>query len=888
MRTGVYFCETGERDCIDRQAVLDYTSSLPDVVLVTDLGALPKPDPEVLAAGIKREDLTRVVIAGDAPGFFKQAFTHAMALAGRDTYEVHLASFREHCADSGMGTIRAKSIVACATMAVPFRLAAVPDTSPVDPNTLVIGAGIAGIQAALEIADAGKQVFLVERTGTIGGHMAMFDKTFPTLDCAACILTPKMVAVGQHDHDRTHDQQRDRGGRRRARRVQGRSCARRRGESSRRTASPATSVREVCPVRVVSDFDNGIAERKAAYIPFPQAVPNAYLIDAAACTWVQSDGTKCGVCVKKCPKDCIDLDQADELVEFTVGNIVLATGYDLYDAHRVERYGYGKLPNVLIVARVRAPHQRLRSDRAARSSPSPCSYNKRKKADEWVFDAENGTPPESVAIIHCVGSRDASHNDYCSRVCCMYSLKFAHLVREKLPDADCYEFYIDMRAFGKGYEEFAERIKAEGTHIVRGRTAKVVEEDGQHGHQGRGHRQRAHDRYSRRHGGPGRSASCPLQGSNELAELLKIDTDRYGWFSELDYNSDPTDTERGGIFVAGVCQGPKDIPDTVAQASAVAAGVLKSIAIGRGVDSDAELPLERHRSAGRAPRSGSKEALDGDTSQPQVDTKSSRSTAAEDVNKCYHCGNCSAVCPFSEEPYIIPRRAMRSLQMGLEEKLESDLEPWLCYYCGECSEECPRGAEPGETMMSLRRWLTARYDFTGISHLFYRRGSSSCSPSSSWPLSLAPPSSRSASRRATSMSTAGENAFLPASKVHIFDWALAGFLLSLLVINCTRMWWFTVGRDKSHPISAGATYARPTCCRCTSSPRDATASATKAPVGPSPGADAELHDDADPDHVLPRRDGRRTRHRLEGPCFRASGHGRPSRRPPSSRCVAGS
>ena len=145
MRTGVYFCETGERDCIDRQAVLDYTASLPDVVLVTDLGALPKPDPEVLAAGIKREDLTRVVIAGDAPGFFKQAFTHAMALAGRDTNEVHLASFREHCADSGMGTVRAKSIVACATMAVPFRLAAVPDTRPVDPNTLVIGAGIAGI-----------------------------------------------------------------------------------------------------------------------------------------------------------------------------------------------------------------------------------------------------------------------------------------------------------------------------------------------------------------------------------------------------------------------------------------------------------------------------------------------------------------------------------------------------------------------------------------------------------------------------------------------------------------------------------------------------------------------------------------------------------------------
>ncbi len=176
----------------------------------------------------------------------------------------------------------------------------------------------------------------------------------------------------------------------------------------------------------------------------------------------------------------------------------------------------------------------------------------------------------------------------------------------------------------------------------------------------------------------------------------------------------------------------------------------------------------------------------------------------QDVNKCYHCGNCSAVCPLSEEPYIIPRRAMRSLQMGLEQKLESDLQPWLCYYCGECSEECPRGAEPGETMMSLRRWLTARYDFTGISNLFYRH----------WKFELLSiiivALITGAAFLAFGFSQgdinvySGENAFLPSSKVHIFDWALAGFLLTLLVINCSRMWWFTVGRDKSHPISAGA------------------------------------------------------------------------------------
>ena len=306
--------------------------------------------------------------------------------------------------------------------------------------------------------------------------MAMFDKTFPTLDCAACILTPKMVAVDQHEHIvlMTNSEVEEVGGepgaysvkvRRKARRVVAKDCI------------ACDLCAQVCPARVLSDFDNGIAERKAAYIAFPQAVPNAYLIDAEACTYVQSGGAKCGVCAKKCPKECIDLDQADEVIELTVGNIVLTTGYDLYDAAKVERYGYGTLPNVL----TSLEFERLTNASGPTSGKivmKALRHSKRTKSDEWLFDAEEGSPPKSVAIIHCVGSRDANHNEYCSRVCCMYSLKFAHLVREKLPDAICHEFYIDMRAFGKGYEEFAERIKAEGTHVVRGRTAKVVEEDG--------------------------------------------------------------------------------------------------------------------------------------------------------------------------------------------------------------------------------------------------------------------------------------------------------------------------------------------------------------------------------------------------------------------------
>ncbi|MBC7293997.1 MAG: CoB--CoM heterodisulfide reductase iron-sulfur subunit A family protein, partial [Thermoleophilia bacterium] len=237
-----------------------------------------------------------------------------------------------------LGTVRAKSIVACAVWGVPFPLAAMPDTTPTHPATLIIGGGVAGIQAALEIADAGKRVYLVERTPTIGGHMAMFDKTFPTLDCAACILTPKMVAVGQHEMIdlMTYAEVEDISGspgayqikvRKKARHVDIEACV------------ACNQCSESCPGRAPSEFDNGIAERKAIFIPFPQAVPNAYVLDEASCVYFQSGGQRCGVCAKKCPKQCIDLSQKDEIVEFEVGNIVLATGYDVYDARRIERYG---------------------------------------------------------------------------------------------------------------------------------------------------------------------------------------------------------------------------------------------------------------------------------------------------------------------------------------------------------------------------------------------------------------------------------------------------------------------------------------------------------------------------------------------------------------------
>jgi heterodisulfide reductase subunit A len=568
-------------------AIAKYSANLPDVETVQILGIKPHTDVNVLSGQIKSDKLERIVIAGDMPGYFKPVFTKAMAIAGGNTDEIRLASFQEHGARGEYAMDRAKAIIACATMGVPFPLVAVTGGNPVNHATLIIGGGIAGIQAALEIANAGKQVFLVEKTGTIGGHMAMFDKTFPTLDCAACILTPKMVDVGQHEMVRllTKSKVVAVSGKPGSYRVKIKQSAR---YVDVKSCIACNQCAEVCPVKVPSEFDSGISLRKAIYIPFPQAVPNAYLVDEQSCTYILSDGQKCGVCMKKCPKECIDLSEKDHTIDIEVGNIILATGYELLDVSKIEQYGYGVFPNVL----TSLEFERLTNASGTTGGKIVTKtkrFNKKTEKDEWIFSPE-GMPPKSVALIHCVGSRSKKYNPYCSRVCCMYSLKFAHLIKEKIPNVNVYEFYIDMRAFGKGYEEFAERIKQEGTFVVRGHSASVTMKNDQMSVRGE---DIFNDRLVEFNVDMVVLAVglVPAQGNEELSRMLGVDRDSDGWFSELDYNGSPTDTDKGGIYVAGMCQAPKDIPDTVAQASAVAAGVLSSLTSGRGIGNLSSISL---------------------------------------------------------------------------------------------------------------------------------------------------------------------------------------------------------------------------------------------------------------------------------------------------------
>ena len=425
------------------------------------------------------------------------------------------------------------------------------------PAALVIGGGIAGIQAALDIADAGFPVYLVEREPSIGGRMAQLDKTFPTLDCSSCILTPKMVDVGRHPNielmtyaevasvekegETFHVQVR-----KKPRYVDVEKC----------TGCGLCAAACRMKGRIVSAFDEGIAKRSAIYVPFPQAVPLKYTVDPEACLYLTLG--RCGktfLCKEACPADAIDFEQQEELVDLEVSAIIVATGFDLIDPCTKPEFGYGVYPEVM----TGIEFERLSSA----SGPT---------MGEIMV---NGKEPEDVVFIKCVGSRDPHTGvPYCSRFCCMYTAKHAHLVRDKLPDARITIFYMDVRAFGKGYEEFYDRVKQERVLYRRGEPSEVYR---------RGDKLvvLAEDTTL---GQPIEveadlvvlaTAAVPRSDVSETAALLELERSPDGFFQEAHPKLRPVDTATDGLFLAGCCQGPKDIPDTVAQAKAAASSALR-------------------------------------------------------------------------------------------------------------------------------------------------------------------------------------------------------------------------------------------------------------------------------------------------------------------------
>jgi heterodisulfide reductase subunit A len=428
------------------------------------------------------------------------------------------------------------------------------------PEALVIGAGIAGMQAALDMAEKGFTVHLVERSSSIGGHMAQLDKTFPTLDCSACIITPKMVDTANHPKIRLLTC---------AEVVEVRGSA---GRFQVKVKKKPTYVlrdrctgcgdcMEACALRkgVPSEFNEGLAKRRAIDIPFPQAVPLKAAIDPRSCLWL-SRGKCSKTCVEACKAGAIFFEDREEIIEIDVGAIIVATGFDLFDPGRKPEFGYKTYPNVL---------QGLEFERL-------CSASGPTKGEILV----EGRKPGRVVFIHCVGSRDKTvSNEYCSRVCCMATAKQAHLLREKIPDARITVLYMDVRAFGKGFEEFYERVQKEGILYRRANPSEIYRKNGQLVVRGE----------DTLLGEPFEleadlvvlaAGLTPRKEEDVLREILGLETSSDRFYREAP-GLDPTLSSVEGIFLAGCCQGPKDIPDTVTQASGAASLACVLLAKGR-------------------------------------------------------------------------------------------------------------------------------------------------------------------------------------------------------------------------------------------------------------------------------------------------------------------
>jgi heterodisulfide reductase subunit A len=422
-------------------------------------------------------------------------------------------------------------------------------------SVLVIGAGIAGIQASIDLAQMGFQVYLVERTPSIGGRMAQLDKTFPTNDCAICILAPKMIECANHEnvHLLTYSDVISVKGQVGDFEVKVRKNPR---YIDMERCTGCGECMEKCPRRVPDEFNVGLNRRRAIYLPFPQAVPRKATIDADYCLYLTNrEKGRCRLCEEVCQAEAIDWDQQAEILDLNIGAIVVATGFDPYDVSALEEYGYGAISNVITGLQ----YERLISA----SGPTGGE----------LLRPSDGNHPHKIAFIQCVGSRDVNHNPYCSSVCCMFATKEAILANEHDPSLESYIFYTDLRAGGKRFQEYITRAKDKyQTTYIRGRPGRISEdastgnpilryEDTTH----REVREMEVDLVILC------QALIPRIGQEEVAELLGIELDEYGFVYTPEWLLHPTDTTVPGIFACGYCKSPQDIPDSIAQASGVAA-----------------------------------------------------------------------------------------------------------------------------------------------------------------------------------------------------------------------------------------------------------------------------------------------------------------------------
>ena len=641
-KIGVFVCHCGTNIAatVDVARVAEMLGREPGVVFATDYPYMcSQTGQQMIQEKIRELGLTGVVICSCSPRMHEQTFRKACAKAGLNDYMVEIANIREQCSwihkDRQEATEKAILLGRAAIAKVQLNAPLTAGSSPVTKRALVIGGGIAGIQTALDIAEAGFEVDIVEKQPTIGGKMTQIDKTFPTLDCAACILTPKMVDCAQNDkiHIYAYSEVEHVGGfvgnfhvkiRRKARFVKEDVC----------TGCGACT--EKCPQKKVpNEFNLGLDTRRAIYIPFAQAVPKVATIDPDSCNMLKNG--KCGVCAKVCTAGAIDYKQKDEIVEREYGAIIAATGFQPIDLSKFDEFAYSKSPDVV---------SSLEFERL---------MNAAGPTGGTLLRPSDGAHPKTIVFVQCVGSRceDAQKGkSYCSKICCMYTAKHAMLCREKYPDTDVYVFYIDVRTPGKNFDEFYRRAVEEyGVHYIKGMVGKVVPENGKL-------KVQASDLLDNRqlHIDADMvvlaAAIEPDKSARSVATMLTASMDTNDFFTEAHPKLRPVESPTAGVFLSGTCQGPKDIPETVAQASAAAAKVIGLLC---------------------------KDSL---TCNPCV--------AEPNEQMCNGCSNCEKVCPYGAITYA--DKEFRGPNRTTLIRRVAQVNPAVCQGCGACTVACMSGA----------------------------------------------------------------------------------------------------------------------------------------------------------------------------------------------------
>lgn len=633
-KIGVFVCHCGENigATVDCAAVARAAAAIPGVEVGVDYKYMcSDPGQTLIKDAIREKGLTSVVVAACSPRMHEPTFRRACSEAGLNPYMCEMANLREHCSwvhEKNEATTE-KAISLVRMLVEKTRLNKPLDTIkvPVSKKALVIGGGIAGIQAALDIANSGHKVILVERQPSIGGHMSQLSETFPTLDCSQCILTPRMVDVAQNPNITLHTYAE-------LDRLEGfignfKATIRLKAKSVDHKACTGCGLCTTkCPSKKIpSEFNDGLGMRTAIYSPFPQAVPNKPVIDRDNCRYYQTG--KCQVCQKVCPVGAVEFDREDELITEDIGAVVVATGFDVLKPDFFPEYGYGKYKDVITG---------LQFERLA-SASGPTLGEIRRPSD--------GQVPQKVVFVACAGSRDPAKGlPYCSKICCMYTAKHAMLYQHKVHGGESYVFYMDIRAAGKNYDEFTRRaIEEDGAKYVRGRVARIYERDGKLIVCG----------VDTLLGGRPveieadmvvlASAGVASTGAEELAQKMHISYDAYKFFAEAHPKLKPVETNTAGIYLCGACQAPKDIPETVSAASGAAAKVI-------GLFSNSEL-----------------------TRDPAI--------AAVNATSCVGCFMCETVCPYQ----AITHQDIKN-RAGEVVRRVASVNPGLCQGCGTCVAFC--------------------------------------------------------------------------------------------------------------------------------------------------------------------------------------------------------